>query len=146
MRQTNATFVYTRQDGAPVQPRSLSQMWASMPHISPEFDFTIFGMPTRRTCYPQGYTRKWRVSGSAIARLGSRWTSTATSYRGCKRTQPRALTKPIKSRKRGAPKKLGSKAVAFADFGIDHSKIYPNNFNGLERWQSGRMHRTRNAA
>jgi integrase len=29
VRQTNATFVYTRQDGAPMQPRSLSQMWAS---------------------------------------------------------------------------------------------------------------------
>jgi len=29
VRQTNDTFVYTRQDGAPVQPRSLSQMWAS---------------------------------------------------------------------------------------------------------------------
>jgi hypothetical protein len=41
---------------------------------------------------------------------------------------------------------LGSKAVALADFGTDHPLIYPNDFNGLERWQSGRMHRTRNAA
>jgi integrase len=29
VRQSDATFVYTRQDGGPVQPRSLSQMWAS---------------------------------------------------------------------------------------------------------------------
>ena len=28
VRQTDATFVYTRQDGEPMQPRSLSQMWA----------------------------------------------------------------------------------------------------------------------
>jgi integrase len=37
VRQTDATFVYTRQDGEPMQPRSLSQMWAScsthLPHI-----------------------------------------------------------------------------------------------------------------
>lgn len=29
VRQSDATFVYTRQDGEPMQPRSLSQMWAS---------------------------------------------------------------------------------------------------------------------
>jgi integrase len=29
VRQSDATFVYTQQDGAPVQPRSLSQMWAA---------------------------------------------------------------------------------------------------------------------
>jgi integrase len=29
IRQSDATFVYTQQDGAPVQPRSLSQMWAA---------------------------------------------------------------------------------------------------------------------
>jgi integrase len=29
VRQSDSTFVYTQQDGAPVQPRSLSQMWAA---------------------------------------------------------------------------------------------------------------------
>jgi integrase len=29
VRQSDATFVYTQQDGTPVQPRSLSQMWAA---------------------------------------------------------------------------------------------------------------------
>jgi integrase len=29
IRQSDATFVYSQQDGAPVQPRSLSQMWAA---------------------------------------------------------------------------------------------------------------------
>jgi integrase len=29
VRQSDATFVHTRQDGEPMQPRSLSQMWAS---------------------------------------------------------------------------------------------------------------------
>jgi integrase len=39
MRQTNATFVYTRQDGAPMQPRSLSQMWASCSTHLPRIRF-----------------------------------------------------------------------------------------------------------
>jgi hypothetical protein len=41
---------------------------------------------------------------------------------------------------------LGSKAVAKATFVSDHDEALLNIFNGLERWQSGRMHRTRNAA
>ena len=39
VRQTNATFVYTRQDGAPMQPRSLSQMWASCSTHLPRIRF-----------------------------------------------------------------------------------------------------------
>jgi integrase len=39
VRQTNATFVYTRQDGTPVQPRSLSQMWASCSTRLPRIRF-----------------------------------------------------------------------------------------------------------
>jgi integrase len=39
VRQTNDTFIYTRQDGAPVQPRSLSQMWASSSTHLPRIRF-----------------------------------------------------------------------------------------------------------
>lgn len=39
VRQTDATFVYTRQDGAPMQPRSLSQMWASCSTHLPRIRF-----------------------------------------------------------------------------------------------------------
>lgn len=39
VRQTNANFVYTRQDGAPMQPRSLSQMWASCSTHLPRIRF-----------------------------------------------------------------------------------------------------------
>jgi len=39
VRQTNATFVYTRQDGAPMQPRSLSQMWAAFATHLPRIRF-----------------------------------------------------------------------------------------------------------
>jgi integrase len=39
VRQSDATFVYTRQDGEPMQPRSLSQMWASCVTPLPHFRF-----------------------------------------------------------------------------------------------------------
>ena len=39
MRQTSSTFVYARQDGAPMQPRSLSQMWASRSTHLPRIRF-----------------------------------------------------------------------------------------------------------
>jgi integrase len=39
VRQTDATFVYTRQDGEPMQPRSLSQMWAARATYLPRIRF-----------------------------------------------------------------------------------------------------------
>ncbi len=39
VRQTDATFVYTRQDGEPMQPRSLSQMWAACATNLPRIRF-----------------------------------------------------------------------------------------------------------
>jgi integrase len=39
MKQTDGTFVYTRQDGAPMQPRSLSQMWAACSTHLPRIRF-----------------------------------------------------------------------------------------------------------
>jgi integrase len=39
VRQTDATFVYTRQDGEPLQPRSLSQMWAACERKLPRIRF-----------------------------------------------------------------------------------------------------------
>ena len=137
VRQTDATFVYTRQDGAPMQPRSLSQMWASFSTQLPRIRFHDLRHAHATHMLSAGVHPKVASSGSATARLGSRLISTAMSYRGCKRTRLRALTQPIKSRKRNALKTLGSKAVAFADFGSDRPLIYANNFNGLERWQSG---------
>jgi len=39
VRQTGSTFVYARQDGAPMQPRSLSQMWAACTTHLPRIRF-----------------------------------------------------------------------------------------------------------
>ena len=39
VRQTDATFVYTRQDGQPMQPRSLSQMWSEITTTLPQIRF-----------------------------------------------------------------------------------------------------------
>jgi integrase len=39
VRQTDATFVYTREDGEPMKPRSLSQMWASCSTHLPRIRF-----------------------------------------------------------------------------------------------------------
>jgi integrase len=39
VRQSDATFVYTRQDGEPMQPRSLSQMWATCTTHLPRIRF-----------------------------------------------------------------------------------------------------------
>lgn len=39
VRQTDATFVYTRQDGQPMQPRSLSQMWSEITTTLPRIRF-----------------------------------------------------------------------------------------------------------
>src|SRR6202008_2856389 len=39
VRQSDMTFVYTRQDGAPMQPRSLSQMWATIDTGLPRIPF-----------------------------------------------------------------------------------------------------------
>jgi integrase len=38
-RQSDATFVYTRQDGEPMQPRSLSQMWSTIRTTLPRIRF-----------------------------------------------------------------------------------------------------------
>jgi integrase len=39
VRQSDATFVYTRQDGEPMQPRSLSQMWSTITTTLPRIRF-----------------------------------------------------------------------------------------------------------
>jgi integrase len=39
VRLSDATFVYTRQDGAPMQPRSLSQMWSTIGTTLPRIRF-----------------------------------------------------------------------------------------------------------
>lgn len=39
LRQSDETFLYTRQDGEPVQPRSLSQMWAELTTTLPRVRF-----------------------------------------------------------------------------------------------------------
>jgi integrase len=39
VRLSDATFVYTRQDGAPMQPRSLSQMWSAIGTTLPRIRF-----------------------------------------------------------------------------------------------------------
>ena len=39
VRQSDTTFVYTRQDGEPVQPRSLSQMWSTVTTALPRIRF-----------------------------------------------------------------------------------------------------------
>jgi integrase len=39
VRQSDATFVYTRQDGEPMQPRSLSQMWSTITTALPRIRF-----------------------------------------------------------------------------------------------------------
>jgi integrase len=39
VRQSDATHVYTRQDGEPMQPRSLSQMWSAITTTLPRIRF-----------------------------------------------------------------------------------------------------------
>jgi integrase len=39
VRQSDMTFVYTRQDGQPMQPRSLSQMWSTITTALPRIRF-----------------------------------------------------------------------------------------------------------
>jgi integrase len=39
VRASDATFVYTRQDGEPMQPRSLSQMWSTITTTLPRIRF-----------------------------------------------------------------------------------------------------------
>jgi integrase len=39
VRQSDTTFVYTRQDGEPMQPRSLSQMWSTITTALPRIRF-----------------------------------------------------------------------------------------------------------
>lgn len=39
VRQTDETFIYTQMDGAPVQPRSVSQMWAALDTALPRIPF-----------------------------------------------------------------------------------------------------------
>jgi integrase len=39
VRQSDTTFVYTRQDGEPMQPRSLSQMWSTIKTALPRIRF-----------------------------------------------------------------------------------------------------------
>ena len=39
VRQSDATYVYTRQDGEPMQPRSLSQMWSAITTTLPRIRF-----------------------------------------------------------------------------------------------------------
>jgi integrase len=39
VRQSDEAFLYTRQDGEPVQPRSLSQMWSEITTTLPRIRF-----------------------------------------------------------------------------------------------------------
>ena len=114
MRQTDATFVYAREDGEPMQPRSLTQHGAALlARICRASGFTICAMPTRRTCFPQGVHPKVaseRLGHSQAS--GSRSISTATCCRGCRKMPPPALTTPINRAREARRRALGSNSVA----------------------------------
>ena len=71
-------------DGSLIRPLgSLTRLWC-----------VPGGTPMRRIYSRAASTPKWRASGWATARLGSRWTFTAMSCRTCRPMQPRLLTEP----------------------------------------------------
>jgi integrase len=103
--QTDDTFVYTRQDGEPMQPRSLSQMWAVLKTGLPRVPFHNLRHSHATHMLAVGVHPKVASERLGHSRVGTRWTSIVMCCQGCRKMPPRALTWPFKSRKRSAPKK-----------------------------------------
>jgi hypothetical protein len=114
----------TRQDGEPMQPRSLTQMWSTITTTLPRIRFHDLRHAHATYMLAAGVHPK--VANERLGHPGWALRSifTATFCPACKKMPPRALTKLFKSPKRSAPKTLGSKAVANARFGLDQSKDY----------------------
>ena len=97
VRQSDATFIYSREDGEPMQPRSLSRAWeqAIRRTTLPRIRFHDLRQRPRDPPAIQWRTSKNRVQNDSVTRaLGSRSIYTAMYFPECRRMRPRALTMP----------------------------------------------------
>ena len=140
IRQGDATFVYTREDGEPMQPRSLTHAWQMVigKIKLPRVRFHDLRHAHATHLLSSGVHPKVASERLGHSRVGITLDLYSHVLPGMQEDAASALTMPYgRLREASRRRAFGSNWVAWGDQPPLLKPQFMNALNGLERWQSG---------
>ena len=152
IRQTGETLACCRADGEPLQDRSLTDQFSKLMNRLKDIHGCASmtrGTRTPLNCSLTESIRKSRRSVWALDHNHSRWTFIRTLRTPCRPTRQDGSIPLFRLPNRALRAKnrvFGSNSGSIRVLEVWWKSEKPIYINVMERWQSGRSHRTRNAA